>query len=53
MAAPARARLDETGCFHCGLPIPDGLDIEIEFDGKRLPLCCAGCQAVAVRSHSR
>ncbi len=47
MAAPAIQLLDGAGCFHCGLPVPDGFDIAIEFEGKRRPVCCPGCEAVA------
>ncbi len=34
-------------CFHCGLPIPDDLDLTVEIQGKSRPMCCMGCQAVA------
>ena len=34
-------------CFHCGLPVPDGLNIEVEVLGLPRPMCCAGCAAVA------
>ena len=34
-------------CFHCGLPVPDNLDIFVEYQGKNEPMCCYGCQAVA------
>ncbi|WP_274585504.1 heavy metal translocating P-type ATPase [Neisseria leonii] len=34
-------------CFHCGLPVPENLDLPIEYEGRREPACCAGCQAVA------
>lgn len=34
-------------CFHCGLPVPRGIDMPIEFEGASHPTCCAGCQAVA------
>ncbi|NNJ64936.1 MAG: heavy metal translocating P-type ATPase [Xanthomonadales bacterium] len=37
----------ENGCFHCGEPIPAGIDLFIERDGVRRPVCCSGCQAVA------
>ncbi|VDG99958.1 cation-transporting ATPase [Helicobacter pametensis] len=33
-------------CFYCGLPVPRGLDLPIEFEGVCHPACCAGCQAV-------
>ena len=35
------------GCFHCGLPVPVGLDLRVDIDGEPRPMCCAGCQAVA------
>lgn len=34
-------------CYHCGLPIPAGIDFPVEVDGQRREMCCAGCQAVA------
>jgi Cu2+-exporting ATPase len=34
-------------CYHCGLPIPSGIDFAVEIDGERRDMCCAGCQAVA------
>ncbi len=34
-------------CYHCGLPLPSGVDYPVEFDGQRREMCCAGCQAVA------
>ena len=36
-----------TDCFHCGLPVPKGLDLHVEINGQRQPMCCPGCQAVA------
>ena len=37
----------ERPCFHCGEPIPDGIDLNVTVDGLDRPVCCAGCQAVA------
>ena len=37
----------ERPCFHCGEPIPDGIDLDVTVDGVDRPVCCAGCQAVA------
>ncbi len=37
----------ESPCFHCGLPVPDGLDIRVNINGKNEAMCCYGCQAVA------
>ncbi len=36
-----------SSCFHCGLPLPPGLDITVKIDGQPRPMCCYGCQAVA------
>lgn len=34
-------------CFHCGLPVPDNLNLFVTINDKAEPVCCAGCQAVA------
>lgn len=34
-------------CYHCGLPVPPGVDFSVEIDGQPRAMCCAGCQAVA------
>ncbi|MFK8068939.1 MAG: heavy metal translocating P-type ATPase [Gammaproteobacteria bacterium] len=34
-------------CYHCGLPVPPGLDLRVSIDGQNRSMCCAGCQAVA------
>lgn len=34
-------------CFHCGLPVPQGAEYPVRFEGAEHPTCCAGCQAVA------
>jgi len=34
-------------CFHCGLPVPAGLDLNVRIQGRDEPMCCYGCQAVA------
>lgn len=34
-------------CYHCGLPVPAGIDFPVEIDGQCREMCCAGCQAVA------
>jgi Cu2+-exporting ATPase len=36
-----------TTCFHCGLPLPAGLDLRVTIDGRDQPMCCHGCEAVA------
>ncbi|MGD2127810.1 MAG: heavy metal translocating P-type ATPase [Lysobacterales bacterium] len=37
----------ERNCFHCGEPIPPGVNLYVTRDGQQRPVCCAGCQAVA------
>jgi Cu2+-exporting ATPase len=37
----------DDACFHCGLPLPPDLDIELNIDGADRALCCYGCLAVA------
>jgi len=34
-------------CFHCGQPVPRGVELTAEIDGAARPMCCRGCQAVA------
>ncbi len=41
------ASQNTASCFHCGLPVPAGLDITVEIDGQPREMCCYGCQAVA------
>ena len=36
-----------SGCFHCGLPVPDGAQYPIQFESQTKQACCRGCQAVA------
>lgn len=36
-----------SGCFHCGLPVPDGAHYPIQFENQTRQACCRGCQAVA------
>ncbi len=36
-----------SGCFHCGLPVPDGAHYPIQFENQTKQACCRGCQAVA------
>ncbi|MDY7578989.1 heavy metal translocating P-type ATPase [Herbaspirillum sp. RTI4] len=46
-----------SACFHCGLPVPANAAVGTDTDagmrwtvviaGKRQPMCCPGCQAVA------
>ncbi|HBE93133.1 MAG TPA: cadmium-translocating P-type ATPase [Gammaproteobacteria bacterium] len=34
-------------CFHCGLPVPSGIDYHVHIDNEQRPMCCKGCEAVA------
>ena len=34
------------GCFHCGLPIPDGVTFHARLDDAERDFCCFGCQSV-------
>lgn len=38
---------ESTYCFHCGLPVPNNINISVEYQGKNQPMCCYGCQAVS------
>jgi Cu2+-exporting ATPase len=40
-------RTDAEACFHCGLPIPPGVTLQIAYEGRERPVCCRGCLAVA------
>ena len=35
------------GCFHCGLPLPDGARWHARIDGLERDMCCPGCAAAA------
>ena len=36
-----------TACFHCGLPIPSGVELSFQLEGVSQRVCCHGCKAVA------
>jgi Cu2+-exporting ATPase len=38
---------DTENCYHCGLPVPVGVDLHVDIGGEPRTMCCAGCQAVA------
>ena len=38
---------DNESCYHCGLPIPAGVEFPVKIEQTRREMCCAGCQAVA------
>jgi len=37
----------KVGCYHCGLPVPQGAHFPVNIGGTSREMCCAGCQAVA------
>jgi len=36
-----------TACWHCGEPVPPGVDLQATVGDTPRPMCCHGCQAVA------
>ena len=34
-------------CYHCGLPVPDDVDLSVKIGSEPRAMCCFGCQAVA------
>ena len=34
-------------CYHCGQPVPAGIELHVEINHVAQPMCCRGCQAVA------
>lgn len=39
--------MSKASCYHCGLPIPDDVDLPVVINGETKAMCCYGCQAVA------
>ena len=39
--------MSECSCYHCGLPIPDDVDLSVKIGDSPRAMCCYGCQAVA------
>lgn len=35
-------------CYHCGLPVPSASYYPVNIQGVERPMCCPGCQAVAM-----
>ena len=44
---PQTPSVPEHDCYHCGLPIPEDVDLAVDIEGTRHQMCCTGCQAVA------
>ncbi len=47
LSALPHSSSDACACYHCGQPVPRGVELQVEIDGAAQPLCCRGCQAVA------
>ncbi|MDM3871640.1 heavy metal translocating P-type ATPase [Porticoccus sp. W117] len=37
-----------TSCYHCGLDVPPDCHFPVTIEGIEQPMCCPGCQAVAI-----
>lgn len=35
-------------CFHCGLPVPQGVAVRVRIEGIEREVCCHGCEAAAL-----
>ncbi len=46
-ATDASTSMTPDACYHCGEPVPSGLDLSVEIAGVARPMCCPGCRAVA------
>lgn len=50
ITSPAASRAEPQtaiDCYHCGLPVPPGIELNVTIRGSSRPMCCYGCQAVA------
>lgn len=36
-----------SSCYHCGLPVPNDIELSVKITGEARAVCCYGCQAVA------
>lgn len=36
-----------SSCFHCGEPVPRGVDLRVDIEGAPRRMCCAGCKVAA------
>ena len=36
-----------SNCYHCGLPVPDGIRLDVTINAQPRAMCCEGCRAVA------
>lgn len=47
MSAPESSSRTRRDCYHCGLEIPEGIDLSVAISGEMRAMCCEGCRAVA------
>ncbi|WP_304526193.1 heavy metal translocating P-type ATPase [Halomonas sp. I5-271120] len=47
MSVEAASQGVDTGCYHCGSPVPAGAPWQLVLDDRAHSLCCPGCEAVA------
>ena len=38
--------MSQKSCYHCGLPVPAGVELSVSIDEQPRAMCCIGCQAV-------
>jgi len=38
--------MSQKSCYHCGLPVPAGVELSVRIDEQPRAMCCIGCQAV-------
>ena len=38
--------MSQKSCYHCGLPVPAGVELSVSIDEQPHAMCCIGCQAV-------
>ena len=39
--------MSDSSCYHCGLPVPDDVELSVRIAAEPRVMCCHGCQAVA------
>ena len=42
-----QANTEIKSCFHCNQPVPEGINLSLDINGKKEPMCCYGCLAVS------
>jgi len=44
---PLPDQVNHVSCYHCGLPVPSGVNLEVTVGDQARAMCCEGCRAVA------